>query len=160
MMSGKPEPQHEWLKQLVGEWTYEFESPNPDGTPLKMTGTESVRMFGDVWMIAHGRGTGPDGKPFESQLTIGYDPPKSKFIGTWIGTMMTTLWTYEGALDSSQKILTLETTGPSWTEEGATANYREVITLVSPSERTFESSVQGKDGSWTSMMKMTYRRVK
>lgn len=159
-MCGKPESQHEWLKQLVGQWTYECECPNPDGPPMKMTGSESIRMFGDLWMIAHGKGSAPDGSPVEMQLTIGYDPPKKKFVGTWFGTMMTTLWTYEGTLDASQKSLTLETTGPSWTEEGATALYHETITIVSRDERTFESKVRGKDGSWTSMMKTTYRRVK
>jgi len=157
-MQAKPEQQHEWLKQLVGEWTYEIDAPGPDGKPMKLTGTESVRMFGDLWLIAHGRGTMPDGSPAETQLTIGYDPAKACFVGTWFGTMMTMLWTYEGQLDESKKSLTLESTGPTMTPEGGTTRYRDTITLISPTERTFDSTVEGKDGTWTPMMSMTHRR--
>ena len=51
-----------------------------------------------------------------------YDPQKQRFVGTWIGSMMTYLWVYEGTLDATEKVLTLNAEGPSMGTEGKLAN--------------------------------------
>ena len=91
-------------------------------------------------------------------MTLGYDPEKSVFRGTWVGSMMTHMFVYEGTLDADQKVLTLETEGPSFKDDGQTARYRDVITLVSANERTLTSFGLQPDGSWSQMMQATYRR--
>jgi len=46
-MKTEPQKEHQWLQQLVGEWTYEGEaSMGPDKPPEKFQGTESVRSIG------------------------------------------------------------------------------------------------------------------
>lgn len=160
MMPSKPEPQHEWLKQLLGDWTYEFECPvPPDHKMTKFTGTESVRTIGDLWIQTEMHGTGPDGTPSVSQMTLGYDPAKQQFVGTWVGSMMSNLWVYEGFLEGD-RILKLDTVGPSFDVPGSTANYQETLEIQSADVRLFSSAMQKGDGSWMTLMTMKYARAK
>jgi hypothetical protein len=158
----KPEPQkaHQWLKQLLGEWTFEGEAVMPGVPPEKFRGTERVRSIGDLWFLSEGVGAMPDGGPSVSLATLGYDPQKKRFVGTFIGSMMTHLWVYDGSLDAAERVLTLDTEGPSMTGDGKMAKYQDIIEILSADQRTLTSRVQGDDGAWTQIMKMTYRRTK
>jgi hypothetical protein len=159
----KPEPQkeHQWLKQLLGEWTFEGEAMmGPEASPEKFRGTERVRSIGDLWFLSEGEGSMPDGGASVSLATLGYDPQKKRFVGTFIGSMMTNLWVYDGSLDASERVLTLDTEGPGMTGDGKMAKYQDVIEIQSADQRTLTSRVQGDDGTWTQIMKMTYRRTK
>ena len=40
-------------------------------------------------------------------MTLGYDPRKKRFVGTFVGSMMTNLWIYDGELDKDERVLTL-----------------------------------------------------
>lgn len=153
-------PEHEWLKQMLGEWTFRAGATGLDGKADEFTGTESVGSLGDIWIIANGKGEMPGGGVGYNQLTIGYDPALKHFVGTWIGSMMNNMWVYKGSLDSARKKLTLETEGPDWSHEGKTAIYHEIIEFTSPTERTFTSKVRGADGNWTTMMTAVYTRKK
>ena len=159
----KPEPQkeHQWLKKLLGEWTFEGQAMmGPDAPPQKFKGTERVRSLADLWFLCDGEGEIPGGGASTTIATLGYDAQKKRFVGTFIGSMMTNLWVYDGALDASEKVLTLDTEGPSMTGDGKTAKYQDVIEIVSDDQRTLTSRVQGDDGQWTQIMKMTYRRTR
>lgn len=156
-----PEPQkeHEWLHKLVGDWTCEMEcSMGPDQPPMKSTGTESVRSLGGLWTIGEGTGDAPDGTPVKSIMTLGYDPQKQKFVGTFVASMMTHLWSYEGTLDGSGKILTLDTEGPSFTGDGGMSRYQDIIEFVSDDHRTLKSRMPGEDGKWIQFMTAHYKR--
>lgn len=158
---GKKE--HAWLRQLVGEWTYEGESDMGTGQMSKSSGTESIRAIGDLWIIAEGHGTMPGGEPAITLGTLGYDPQRKQFTGTWIGSMMSYLWSYDrGSLDPTEKILTLECDGPSFSEEaraaGKTARYRDVFEIRSDNHRVLTASVRNDDGTWTTFMTTHYRR--
>lgn len=65
---------------------------------------------------------------------------------------MTNMWVYEGELDASGKVLTLNTTGPAFDGSGKTANYQDVITVKDADNRTLTSRVHGDDGEWTDFM--------
>jgi hypothetical protein len=163
VMNAKPQKEHEWLRKLVGEWTYETDAhaPQPGQPPEKATGTETVRTLGDVWILAEGRGEMPGSGPALSLMTLGYDDQKKRFVGTWIGSMMTHLWVYDsGELDASGKVLTLSSEGPSMTDDGKTARYRDVIALESDDHRTLTGNVQNADGTWQQFMTVDYRRRK
>ena len=92
-------------------------------------------------------------------MTLGYDPDQQAFVGTWVGSMMTHMWVYRGTLDADQKVLTLETEGPSFKADSATMRYRDVITVVSATERTLTSFGQQPDGSWKQFMQAKYTRT-
>ena len=160
MMKAQPQKEHGWLEKLVGEWTYEGEAPaEPGKPPEKFSGTETVRSLGGLWFVAEGRGTVPGGDGHTTIATVGYDPQKRTYVGTWIGSMMNHLWVYErGDVDATERVLTLEAEGPSMTEEGKTARYRDVIEFRSDDERILTGNVLGNDGKWEQMMSMTYRR--
>lgn len=161
-MNPDPQKEHKWLQKLVGEWTFESRCPSQPGQePYKSEGTETVRSLGGLWVIGDGRGEMPGGGEARMQLTIGYDPQKKRFVGTWIGSMMTNLWVYDGELDAAGKALSLYAEGPKMTPEGlgeGTAKYREVIEFKSDNHRTFTSSMLGDDGKWVEIMTADYRR--
>lgn len=158
-----PEAQeeHRWLQRLIGEWRYEAEGEaGPGEPPFREVGTESVRALGDVWVLLEGRSEAEGGKPSTTLMTLGYDPDKKRFVGTFVGSMMTTLWTYEGELDSAGTVLSLESEGPSFTEPGKTAKYLDTVELRGDDERVMTSRHQAADGSWHAFMTSTYRRVR
>ncbi len=158
----KPQAEHEWLTRLVGEWTFDAEcSMGPDQPPMKHSGTETVRTVGGLWIICEGEGDMPGGDgSAHMRLTLGYDPAKNCFVGAWVGSMMTHMFTYTGALDADQKVLTLDTEGPSFEDPAKTSRYRETIEIVSDEHRIFRSHLPSPDGGWIVFMTCHYRRKK
>ncbi len=160
-MKTEPQKEHQWLQKLVGEWTWEGEGiMEPGQPPAKYTGTESVRSLGGLWILAEGHGEMPGEGPATMMLTLGYDPEKRRFVGTFIGSMMTNLWVYDGELDSSERVLSLDTEGPNMAAEGKTAKYKDVIEFKSDDHRVLTSHVLGDDGEWHWFMRADYRRKK
>ena len=103
----------------------------------------------------------PDGSPATMLMSLGYDPVKQQYVGTWMGSMMANLWVYNGTLDAEGKVLTLDTEGPSMCGgEGKTARYQDIIEFLNDDHRTLSSQVQGEDGKWTQIMKLVFRRTK
>ena len=163
-MMAEPQKEHQWLQKLVGEWTYETEMPmGPDQPVQKFQGTESVRSLGGIWIMGEGKGEMPGGGAATMIVTIGYDPQKKAYVGTWVGSMMTHLWVYKGELDAAERVLTLNAEGPKMTPEGpaeGTARYQDVIEFLSDDHRTLTSRIQGDDGEWNQIMQAHYRRKK
>lgn len=160
-MEVTPQKEHEWLQKLVGEWATEMDCPmGPDQPPVKNKGVESVRSIGGLWTMGEGKGEAPDGTPVTSIMTLGYDPQKQRFIGTFIASMMTHMWPYEGTLDAAGKTLTLDTEGPSMTGDGKMMKYKDIITFLNDDHRILTARIQGEDGNWTEVMTAHYRRKK
>ncbi|MDJ1157758.1 DUF1579 domain-containing protein [Chelatococcus sp. SYSU_G07232] len=158
-MNSEPRKEHAWLHKFVGEWAYEGECVmGPDQPPAKATGLETVRSLGGLWVMGEGQGEMPGCGPASTVITLGYDPQKQRFVGTFIGSMMTHLWIYDGALDASGKVLTLDTEGPSFGDNGKMARYQDVVTLVSDDHRVMTSRVLEEDGTWREFMTAHYRR--
>ncbi len=155
-MQAEPLKEHRWLEQFVGEWTMEGEAFEPGKPPQHSTGTETVRSIG-LWIIGEGRSEMAGVGEGTSLLTLGYDPQKQKFVGSWVGSMMTQLWVYEGALDAAEKVLTLDCEGPSMAGDG-TARYQDIHELVGPDHRLLRSQVLGQDGNWVQFMTARYYR--
>jgi hypothetical protein len=159
MKDAEPQKEHRWLQRLVGEWTSEAEmSVGPGKPPERTRGSERVRSIGGLWIVADGDGEMPGGGRATMVLTLGYDPQRQRYVGTWIGSMMTHLWIYEGTLDAAERVLTLEAEGPSMEAEGKMVKYRDVIELKSDDERVLTSHMRRDDGSWQEFMTATYRR--
>jgi Protein of unknown function (DUF1579) len=160
-MKAEPQQEHQWLQRLVGEWVYEAEATTaPDQPPSKFEGSESVRPLGGLWILAEGQGEMPGCGAATTVLTLGYDPQRQLYAGTWIGSMMTHLWVYEGTLDATGTVLTLNAEGPHMASEGKVAQYKDVIAFESDDHRVLTSHMRGEDGEWQGFMVAHYRRVK
>ncbi len=148
----KPSAQHAWLQQFVGEWESKTQAyMEPGKPPVEMSGTETVRPLGEFWTISEIKSTMAD-TPFTGNMTLGYDAEAQKYVGTWVDSMTGHMWKYEGAVDPSGKILTLETEGACPMRPGKLTRFKEVIELKSNDLKTFTSSMMGDDGQWVTMM--------
>jgi hypothetical protein len=160
-MHAAPQKEHQWLQKLVGEWTCETETNmGADRPPEKTTGTESVRSLGGLWIVAEGQGEMPGCGEATTMMTIGYDPQKQRYIGSWVGSMMSYLWLYDGELDAAKNVLILNSEGLSMTDEGKIGKYRDVIEFKSDDRRVMTSHFLGDDGQWHQFMTVDYQRQK
>jgi hypothetical protein len=165
-MDATPQVQHQWLDKFIGKWTSasEYQS-EPNGEPSKSTGTEIVRFskgeatptIGGLWIVAEGVGDMPDGCAGQTMMTLGFDPQLNRFVGTFVGSMMTHMWIYNGSLDATQKVLTLDTEGQNFTQTAMT-KYQDIIEFVSDDYRVMKSQILMEDGTWNHFMTAHYRR--
>jgi hypothetical protein len=152
-------PEHRWLQRLVGEWTCENSFVTAPGEPpMTGRGTESVRSVGGLWVVDEGRTTMPDGTPGTTIITFGFDRRRRRFTGSFVGSMMTHLWLYDGALAADGRTLILDSEGPAITGDGLMA-YRDIVELVDDDHRYLRSQIPDGKGGWTEFMTAHYRRV-
>jgi hypothetical protein len=161
MKNVEPQKEHLWLKRLVGNWTSEMAMPaGPDQPPQTFRGTEAGRTLGDVWVLLEGKGPMVDGSSATTLFQLGYDTTRKTFVGSFVGSMMTHLWVYDGSLDASERVLTLNSEGPAMSGDGKLAKYKDVIEFKSDDHRVLTSHLQGEDGKWQPFMTAHYRRKK
>lgn len=153
-------PEHEWFQKLVGDWTFETTCDMGPDQPAKFNGSESVRLLGGLWAICEGRGNTPDGGTATNIMTLGYDPGRKRYTGTFIASMMAHLWIYDGSLDPTGRVLTLNADGPSFKGDGKITRYQDIIEIISDDHRTLSSQTLGDDGVWRRFMEAHYRRNK
>lgn len=70
--------------------------------------------------------------------------------------MMTHMWVYEGTLDVAEKVLTLDTEGPSFKGDGKLVKYQDIIEIKNDDHRTLSSQTLGDDGMWHRFMTANY----
>jgi hypothetical protein len=152
----QPQKEHEWLKQLAGEWTLDIQVQEPNKDTVKSKGTETVRMMGGFWAVSEVKATMMD-MPFTGSFTVGYDTQKKKYVAAWIDSMNDYLWQYEGTVDPSGKTLTLEATGPCPMQGGKMTKFKDVIEIKDKDHRTLTSHVDF-DGKFVQMLTINYTR--
>ncbi|MBF9233184.1 DUF1579 domain-containing protein [Microvirga alba] len=152
-MKAEPLKEHQWLQKLAGEWIM-----TSDEAPTSWS--ENVRSLDGIWVVAEGEGEMPGGGAATTIMTLGYDPHKKRYIGTWVGSMMSHMWLYEGALDETGNVLTLETEGPDFWTEGRRAKYQDIIAFEDDDRRVLTSRMLNDDGTWKEVMSARYRRNK
>ncbi len=148
----KPEPEHQWLQQFAGTWECTNNAPaNGDQPAMQCQGTMKSAMVGELWVINEIQGD-MGGAMMKGIQTIGYDPVKKKYVGTWIDSMMNHMWRYEGTVDESGKKLTLEAEGPNFLAPGKTALFRDAYEFKSPDHIVSTSSMKTEEGQWVTFM--------
>lgn len=154
-----PQKEHQLLKQFAGEWETHAEMTMVPGEPaIESHGTDSARMLGGFWLVSEMKGECL-GETCNAVMTVGYDSQKQKYVGTFVCSMCDLLWEYEGTIDESGKVLTLECEGPDPTT-GKVVKMRDVIELKDKDHKTLTSYALGEDGQWHSFMSMTATRKK
>jgi hypothetical protein len=159
-MQVQPQAEHEWLQKLVGSWKSEMDcNMGPDQPPGHFEGKETVRSIGGLWTIGEGEGDMPGGGKSQMIMKLGYDPKRGKYVGTFVASMMTHLWLYEGSLNEAKTKLTLDAEGPSMADDGTMAKYQDIIEFIDDNHRTLSSQILQPDGSWAHFMTAHYHRV-
>lgn len=153
-----PAPEHAWLQRFVGEWDVEVEARMaPDAPPFVSRGVERIRSLGGYWVVGEAQSATT---PYCNVSTIGFDPGRAKYIGTWQDSMSSHLWTYEGTVNAAGDTLTLETEGPAPFSPQARARYRDVTEFKSKNHRVFTSSRLEANGNWITHVTVHSRRRK
>ena len=122
-------------------------------------GTLSVRPIGQLWIVGHGRETKSETGGDESMITLGYDADKRAFVGTFIASMMSMLWSYDGPAEPDGDRLDLLARGPSMKGDGTLVDYRDTVTVESPDRWTLRSATRDDAGEWQEFMVATYVRA-
>jgi hypothetical protein len=159
MTAVEPQKEHRWLRKFIGEWTYEGDAiMAPDQPPTRVTGRQSIRPLGELWIVGEGSGSAA-GHEDKSLLTLGYDPNSKRFVGTFISSEMAYLWIYEGKLESGETRLPLNAEGPGM-EPGRVEKYHDIYELRDDNHWVLTSEMLGKDGKWQQFMEMHYHRAR
>lgn len=144
----QPARDHQWLKQLVGEWDSTLKMYGlPDQPPAESKGTDSVRSVGEHWIVAETKTT-LMGTPYSGIMSLGYDQAKQRFHGTWIDSTASALWIYTGTLNEAGDMLMLEAEGPSPQNASKTIKYKQIIQITGKDSRTMSLSVKTEGGNW------------
>jgi hypothetical protein len=153
-----PGPKHEWLKQFTGEWTVSSKATAGPGQPaIEGAGTVTSRTLGGWWVVNEMRAE-MHGVTIQALQTIGYDPIKKKYVGTWVDSMLNHMWHYEGTVDETGKKLNLEAEGPNLMAQGKVARFRDSYEFKTPDHIVATSAMQGEDGTWVTFMTGDMRR--
>ncbi len=148
----KPQAEHAWLQQFVGEWESQTESHfDPDRQPEMSKAIERIRPLGGFWIVNE---TDAEmmGAPFHGIQTLGYDPKKKLFIGTWVDSLSSAVWTYEGTLNAERTALTLYSEGPCPTSPDKLTKIKDVLEITDPNHKLYTSYILDTHGEWTLCM--------
>jgi hypothetical protein len=157
-MFAKPQAQHQWLDQLLGDWNIQHHCQMPDGTKSKTHGSMTCRSLGGMWLICESEGGSPDGEAWSSIMTVGFDASLGRFVGTFVASMISNIWHYQGDLDDSQSRLPLECEGPKFDGVG-TCPYRDTIEIVDANRWLFTSEFQTEQGQWVKFLDGMHARL-
>lgn len=158
MMFAKPQAEHEWLNQLTGDWEFEHDCKMPDGTATKTGGHMNCRSLGGMWLICESSGSSGEGGTWSSIMTLGFDPVKGHYVGTFVGSMMANIWPYQGVVDGSGKRLPLLSEGPKMNGDGI-GRYRDTIEIVDKNTWMFFSEFEDENSQWIQFMAGKHNRV-
>ena len=158
-MHVEPREEHRWLEQLVGDWTYESDPMGPPDKQEVERGTLSARTLGGVWLVCELRSDRSENAGAASIMTLGYDPEKRRYVGTFISWMMANLWIYDGEMEAGGKAIALHAEGPSFAMEGKTAPYVDRVEITSDDAWVMTSSTPDAEGTWQRFMTMRFRRA-
>ena len=131
----QPSEEHKLLKDDVGTWKADMTIwiPGMD-EPMTAVGEEVNEMFGSFWVTSKFKAD-MMGQPFEGRATMGFDPVKKKYIGTWFDTMNPHMSFMEGTYDKESKTLTMITTGVGM--DGKPSKGKNVVVTNDDGSRVF-----------------------
>ena len=142
----------EWLKQFEGSWQSVTNVPTQDGSPAKtQKGSMKSASVGKQWVVNKFDGE-IDGTSFQAVQTLGYDVEKKRFVGTWIDSVASYTWKYEGEVDATGKKLTLNAEGPDWNDPKITRRFRDVYEFKSATEIAVQSQMFNDKKEWETYM--------
>ncbi len=144
------------LRKVVGVWDVEMTHYMCGPEPWQSKGVETVRLFGDFWLVADVE-SDMMGQPFRGHCITGYDMVKKKYVSTWVDTMAPYAMQFEGEWKGDTLTLECVTADPMM--GGAETRYVSVDRWTGPDTREW-SMVQHSAMGETKMMDSKYTRRK
>ncbi|MDJ0836520.1 MAG: DUF1579 domain-containing protein [Acidobacteriota bacterium] len=153
-----PQPEHELLKRFAGEWQFEKRSAPADGAPPQRVGSGSVEaeMLGGFFVVCKWSGDLYE-TDFKAVQTLGYDVDKGRYSGSWVDSIMSYRWQYDGSLEAVSKELVITAGGPGPGDD--TAKFRERYRFDSADTITVVARML-QDGQWVTFMTTHLTRKK
>ena len=159
--AGAPGDAHKFLNQFVGSWETTMRMQmGPGAPPMESKGVSEVRWILDGRFLEENSTGTAMGMPHNGRGMTGYDNMRKKYTGFWADNMGTAMFTMEGTLDQTGKVLTYfgSMDEPLTGEMGKTVKY--VLRIVDPDTHTFEIHDLHIVPGETKVVEITYRRKK
>jgi len=154
---GTPGPPHQRLAKLEGSWETTTRAWMASGRdPVASTGTCEQKMILGGRYLRQDYSGEMMGQPFSGINLIAFDNHTQKYRSTWIDSMSTGIYLFEGEASPNRKTITQEcryddpVKGP--------AVWRSVTKFVNPDTIEFEMFIKPKRGREEKMMEMTVTR--
>jgi hypothetical protein len=156
----KPTKEHEGLKEGAGTWNWvgKFRMA-PDRPEVEVKGVETCTMLGGFWLVFDIKTDNFMGMPWHGHGTLGYDPGKKKYLGTFIDSMSSDRMLGEGTMDAAGKVLTMIWEGKDH-ETGKVAKMRETYETKDKDNAFMTMYKTGADGKEEVAFTITYTRKK
>lgn len=153
---GTPMEEHKMLKMDEGKWQATISMWNEQNkVTAKYTAIETNEMIGELWSIGKLQGQ-IAGTDFSGFATLGYDPVKKKYIGTWIDSTRPEITEMEGNYDSKTKTLVLFYT--SLDQNGNPGKRKNVMIYQDKKTRDFTMFIKQNE-KWVKSMTILYQRI-
>jgi Protein of unknown function (DUF1579) len=154
---GTPGTPHKVLAKLVGSWTTKTTAwMEPDKPPMEGTGTCEQKMLFDGRYLQQEYAGEMMGDKFSGTNLIGYDNHTKKYVSTWIDSMSTGIYYFEGTASADGKTITQESSYDD-PVRGPTL-WRSVTRIVDDNTLQYEMYLTPKGGKEEKMMEMTVAR--
>lgn len=154
---GTPGAPHKLLESMAGSWQTKTKSCMEAGKPpVESTGTcENKMILGGRFLHQEFSGD-MMGAPFSGIGVTGYDNHKRTYVSTWMDSMSTAIFYFEGTADADGKTIAQECMGDDPVRGPMV--WRSVTKLVDDDTHLFEMYGTDKSGKEELMMEITYTR--
>lgn len=149
----KPGPEHEKLKELVGEWDAVMDV---GGQKSKATATFKS-ICGGMWVASDFEGDF-GGLPYQGHGLDGYDQAKKKYVSIWVDSMSTAPMQLEGTFDAGSKMVVM--TGTSTGPEGEPQKVRTTTEMKDKDHMLFKFYMVESGDPETPVFTIDYTRRK
>ena len=154
---GVPGAQHKLLASLAGAWTTRTRAQmEPGKPPMESTGTCEQEMILDGRYLQQKYSGEMMGDTFTGINLIGYDNHTRKYVSTWVDSMSTAIYYFEGSASADGKTITQECSYDD-PVRGPTV-WRSVTRFVDDNNLEYEMFITPKGGKEEKEMEMTVTR--
>jgi len=152
-----PGAPHKLLASMAGSWITKTKSwMEPNKPPMETTGACEQKMLLDGRYLQQEFTGEMMGSPFTGIGVIAYDKHTKKYVSTWIDSMSTGIYYFEGTASADGKTITQESRYDDPVQ--GPMKYRAVTRIADDKTFVFEMYGTGKKGKEGKMMEMTYNR--
>jgi hypothetical protein len=150
---------HEMLAGMVGSWVTRTRTwMAPDKPPMESTGTCEQKMLLGGRYLQQDYAGDMMGVPFSGIGITGYDNHKQKYVSTWIDSMSTGIFYFEGTAgpDGQSIVQHCRSDDPV----RGPVKWRSVTKIVDDDTHSFEMYLTDKSDKEQKMMEISYSRKK